>query len=131
MKHVFSVVLVLTIIFLASSAFAQDPGSKLFRGLLNTTTGFLELPITIWQTSKNEGYPTGLTIGLGKGLVNSVYRTLVGVYEVVTFPIPAPAGYESILTPGTLWTGETLENADPAMRGDFKPLGADLGKAKK
>lgn len=124
MKKILSVLLIFTIISIAPAAYAQDPGSKLLRGVVNTVSGFLELPFTIYKVSKAEGYPTGLTLGLGKGLVNSVYRTVVGLYEVVTFPIPAPAGYESILTPDTLL--ETLETDNPSMRKDFTPLSSEL-----
>ena len=116
---------------MASSVYAQEAGSKLFRGLVNTATGFLELPITVYRISKADGYPTGLSYGFCKGLFDGIYRTAVGVYEVVTFLIPIPAGYESILTPDTLLTPATLEKANPAMREDFKPLSADLGKSSK
>ena len=131
MKKVIGILVVIMVLAVASSAFAQDPGSKLFRGLINTATGFLEFPITVYKTSVNDGYPKGLTYGLARGLVNGVYRTLVGLYEIVTFPIPAPAGYESIMDPETIFSGETLESANPSMRSDFRPLSSELETSNK
>jgi len=131
MRQILSILIVVAIISVASLAYAQDPGTKLCRGFVNATTGLLELPITIFKTSKNEGYPTGLTLGVGEGLFNGVYRTLVGVYEVITFPIPAPAGYKAVLSPDTLWTSETLHKENPKMRSDFSLLSDELKKPKK
>lgn len=127
MKYKFRSLLIFAIILMmASSAYADNPGSKLLRGLTNTAFGFLELPINIYRISVKEGYPTGLTYGVGKGLVDGVYRTLVGIYEAVTFVIPVPADYKSILTPDTLLTPETLHKTDPAMRPDFRLLSDQL-----
>ena len=73
----------------------------------------------------------GLTVGLARGIGWGVYRTLVGVYEIMTFPIPAPAGYEAITDPPTLLTSDTLQPSDPAMRSDFRPLSDEIeGKTK-
>ncbi|MBL7068959.1 MAG: exosortase system-associated protein, TIGR04073 family [Candidatus Omnitrophica bacterium] len=123
MKRIGSVILVMTLVIsLASSAYAQTPAVKLNRGLVNALTGLWELPVDVLRTCKQEGAPKGLTVGLVRGLVMGVYRTLVGIYEVVTFPVPAPAGYRPITDPPTLLTSETLEPANPEMRGDFRPL---------
>lgn len=117
-------VMVLVVSF-ASNGYAQNPAAKLGRGLLNTLTGLWELPIDILRTSKHEGGPKGLTVGLARGLATGLYRTLVGVYEVVTFAIPLPAGYRPITDPDTLLTAETLVPGDPAMRSDFRPLSSE------
>jgi len=124
MKKFLSVLLIFTIVCIAPAAYAQDAGTKLLRGAVNALTGSLELPFTVFKVSKNEGYPRGLTYGLGKGLVNGLHRTIVGIYEVVTFPIPIPADYESILAPETLF--DVLESANPSMRKDFTPLKEEL-----
>lgn len=127
MKRIASVLLVITLsISFATAGYAQNPPAKLGRGLINTLTGMWELPVNILKTCKSEGAATGLTVGLVRGLVLGVYRTLVGVYEVVTFPIPAPADYKAITVPPTLITYETLERADPAMRKDFRPLSGEI-----
>ncbi len=46
-----------------------------------------------------EGIPLGFTIGLGM----IVPRVLVGVYEFVSAPFPAPPGYRPILRPEFPW----------------------------
>ena len=66
----------------------------------------------------------GLTVGLGKGLALGAYRTLVGLYEIVTFAIPMPAEYSAITDPPTLMTSETLEEEDPSLREDLLPPGS-------
>ena len=42
-------------------------------------------------------FPRLWTTGVIKGIVGIVVRELVGVYEIVTFPIPVSAGYRPIL----------------------------------
>ena len=42
-------------------------------------------------------------IGVAKGLGMIVARELIGVYEFVTAPFPAPAGYKPILQPEYPW----------------------------
>ncbi len=89
-------------------ALGSTAGDKLARGLSNTFQGILEVPRNISNTTKMQGLLPGVTVGLGKGLGYGVLRTLVGLYEVVTFPIPVPAGYAPIIQPyawdaGGLW----------------------------
>ncbi len=89
-------------------ALGSTAGDKLTRGLANTFQGILEVPRNISNTTQTQGLLTGVTVGLGKGLGYGVLRTLVGLYEVVTFPIPVPAGYAPIIHPyawdaGGLW----------------------------
>ena len=41
--------------------------------------------------------------GLGRGAIFMMGRALVGVYEMVTFPIPYPAHYKPVLQPEFEW----------------------------
>ncbi len=126
MKHIVGILLVITLITgFASLGYAQNPGVKLGRGVINTLTGIWELPINVLRTYKSEGGPKGLSIGVTEGFLAGLYRTMIGVYEVVTFPFPVPPGYEAITDPPTLLTYETLEEADPASRKDFRPLSSE------
>jgi putative exosortase-associated protein (TIGR04073 family) len=86
-------------------ALGSTAGDKLTRGLANTIQGIFEVPRNISNTTETQGLLTGLTVGLGKGLGYGVLRTLVGLYEVVTFPIPVPAGYAPIIQPYAWNTG--------------------------
>lgn len=127
MKRLVSLFMVVALIVSFSSVgYAQNPPAKLGRGIVNTLTGFWELPIKILKTCKSDGMPVGLTVGMAKGIGWSLYRTAVGLYEIVTFPIPAPAGYEAITDPPTLLTSETLEPDDPSMAINFSPLKKEL-----
>ncbi|MCQ9208162.1 MAG: exosortase system-associated protein, TIGR04073 family [Omnitrophica bacterium] len=76
-----------------------DPLRKLGRGLVNTLTGVVEIPKKVILISKNDNLFMGLTWGLVKGLAVGLLRTATGVYETVTFPIPAPADYEAMISP--------------------------------
>lgn len=76
-----------------------DPLRKLGRGLANTATGVIEIPKKVILISKNDNLLLGLTWGWIKGTAVGFLRTAAGVYETVTFPIPAPAEYEPIIHP--------------------------------
>ena len=95
----------LTVNHSTAQALGQSAGDKLMRGLTNTVTGVLEVPRHISHTTETQGLLTGVTVGLGKGLGYGVLRTLVGLYEVVTFPIPVPEGYAPIIQPYTWSAG--------------------------
>lgn len=80
------------------------PGAweKAGRGLGNLTLGFLvEWPKTMVHESDARGPAFGLTVGLIKGMALGVGRTLVGVYELLTFPLPNGSDYGPVLEPGS------------------------------
>ena len=76
-----------------------DVWRKLGRGLVKTVTGVVEIPKNVYLISKNDNVLLGLTWGWVKGIGVGLLRTAAGVYETVTFPIPAPADYEPIIHP--------------------------------
>ena len=126
MKRALSLILAIAFITtFASAGYAQNAPAKLGRGIINTLTGFLEVPLKVISISKNEGMPMGLTVGVFKGIAWGLYRTVVGLYEIVTFPIPAPAGYEPITDPAHLLTKDTM-SGDPSMAIDFRPLEKEI-----
>jgi putative exosortase-associated protein (TIGR04073 family) len=83
---------------------ADTAGEKAGRGLAGIAVPFLEIPGNIVQTSEREGPVAGWTMGLAKGIGMSIVRPPVGVYELLTAPIPAPANYEPILLPEYPWS---------------------------
>jgi len=94
---------------LPSVAPAQDAATKFGRGIAACALGWLELPGNIYDEGTKNGWLMGATAGFGKGIGMTVVRTLVGVWDLVTFPIPAPDEYNSILKPDYPWgyfTGE-------------------------
>jgi putative exosortase-associated protein (TIGR04073 family) len=84
---------------ITSPCFAQDPIRKLGRGLANSVTGLVEIPKNVILMSKNDNPALGLTWGWVKGAAVGLLRTAAGIYETVTFPIPAPADYEPMISP--------------------------------
>jgi putative exosortase-associated protein (TIGR04073 family) len=77
----------------------HNPLRKLGRGFANLLFGIVELPNQITKATSDHGGAAGFTYGLGKGFTRWIAREGVGVYEVVTFPVPCPKGYKPIITP--------------------------------
>ena len=98
-KFVLVLVAVILITNLVITPCYADVWRKLGRGLANTLTGFVEIPKKVILVSKNDNPLMGLTWGFVKGTGVGLLRTAAGVYETVTFPIPAPAEYEPIIQP--------------------------------
>ena len=83
-----------------------DVWKKLGRGIVNTFTGWLEIPKGIVDESKANNVFTGLTVGTIKGLGLGLVRTGAGIYETLTFPIPIPEGYEPIVKPEFVYSSD-------------------------
>lgn len=100
-KTIFILSTVVVAAILASGC--AGPEQKLGRGLRNTMEGARlgELRRSIEQTSLWEGQDRAYTTGIVRGVNRTVARTALGVFEVVTFPIPTtPDGtYEAPFTP--------------------------------
>jgi len=75
-----------------------DPLRKLGRGAANCLTFPLEFPNQVAKTSNIDGPVAAVTYGVVKGITMSIFRAVVGAYEVVTFLIPLPEWYRPILT---------------------------------
>ncbi len=85
-------------------AFAeQDTGrlvaTKLFRGMANAATGWMEIPKQISRTWQQSGPGTGMTWGFVKGIGYAIARSVAGGFEIATFPIPVPENYRPIMQP--------------------------------
>jgi putative exosortase-associated protein (TIGR04073 family) len=76
---------------------------KLQRGFLNVALCPFEISSELSKEVRNDTFPPSWMSGLGRGVFYTVGRALVGVYEVVTFPIPYPAGYKPVLQPEFPW----------------------------
>jgi putative exosortase-associated protein (TIGR04073 family) len=92
------------------------PEQKLGRGLSNATelARMGELQRSVEQTALWDGVDKAYTTGVIRGLNRTVARTAIGLYEVVTCPIPP---YHPVLAPhGRLWP-------DPSIRTYKSPYG--------
>ena len=96
-------IIVTTLLCSTQSVHAEaDPGKamgKLARGAVNIFTGWVEVPKRIHETSQESGIATGLTWGTLRGLGYGFVRTAAGLYELFTFPFPAPVDYEPVMRP--------------------------------
>ena len=91
------------VLALSSSAEGQTAARKFGRGLAGMTTAFLEVPGNMVAQTRKRGAAEGVPLGFAIGLGMIVPRVLVGVYEFVTAPFPAPSGYRPILEPEFPW----------------------------
>lgn len=80
---------------------------KGMRGTINTVTGWVEIPKRIHETSLSDGALAGFTWGLLRGLGHGFIRTAAGLYELVTFPFPAPPGYTPVIQPEYVFADES------------------------
>lgn len=72
---------------------------KAAHGLANISTGWLELPKNIYNTSRETNILYGFIGGTGMGVFRTVGRTGVGVFDLITAPIPT----DSLVRPGYVW----------------------------
>lgn len=90
---------------LSIAAFATGcagPEQKLGRGINNATefARMGELRRSMEQTAIWDGTEEGYTTGFIRGFNRSLARTGVGLFEIVTFPIPTP-NYDPIFLPAS------------------------------
>ncbi|MCX7017123.1 MAG: exosortase system-associated protein, TIGR04073 family [Candidatus Sumerlaeota bacterium] len=81
---------------------ASDSGKmfdKLGRGIVNTLTGFVEVPKNMAREWRRTDPFTGCIVGFIKGVGWGWGRTWTGIYDVVTFPLPIPEGYVPLMEP--------------------------------
>lgn len=82
----------------AAPAYCGGPVEKLGRGIANVLTFPFEIPHQISETNNQNGLTAALSYGVLNGIFMAGVRALAGVYEIATFPIPAPGSFGPILT---------------------------------
>lgn len=87
------------ILNIASASHAQDMGRKLFRGVINIASGWVELPKNVYVIGTEHDFASGMVIGVPKGILMAALRTCAGIYDTITFPIPIPKDYKPLLEP--------------------------------
>lgn len=113
------------------------PENKLGRGIANMTEIVRagEMQRSIEQTALWDGPVAGRTTGFARGFTRTMARTGIGIYEVVTFPIPPYKPHllpehrlypdPSIKTTKYPWGGLTLSQ-NPSFPATYNP-GLDSG----
>lgn len=119
-----SVILAVMMIGVSVQAAPDDPWvmkpvEKLGRGIANVAFGPLEILIRGWDVTQELGGIAGITYGPLKGVAHCIAREVVGVIDIVTFPVPLPdcpedpegfgAGYGPIMRPA--WVVDIEHNA--------------------
>ncbi len=94
------------------SAGCAGPEKKLGRGMLNVTeiARMGEMRRSMEQTALYENTDTVYTTGLIRGFNRTIVRTVMGAFEVATFPIPTPT-YDAWFTPKSkVYPDENVRN---------------------
>ena len=89
--------------YVPAETVVHQMAKKFFRGVLNVSTGWGEIPRQIVLTSISDNLPKSLTVGVFKGMLMTFVRTGVGVYDTVSFPSAAPGYYDPVLDPPYVW----------------------------
>lgn len=92
-----------TILSAAELAAPGTPVRKLQRGFLNVVLSPFEISNELSKDKKADWFPPSWATGLARGICYGVGRALVGVGEMVTFPVSAPGDYGPILQPEFAW----------------------------
>lgn len=107
-KHLFTVGLLMALLSTGPIAHAEEDGkpcylaaftSKATQGFFNTATGFIEIPKNIINIGSDQNVFVGFSWGLLRGTAHAVSRSLVGVAELITSPIPT----DDYITPPYVW----------------------------
>lgn len=96
---IFVLALLIIVSVCCKNAYAGDPVRKLGRGITNILTGWFEIFKEIGLQVEESGDMAGIIVGPFKGIAKWIGRTAAGVYDVVTFLIPFPEGYEPLIEP--------------------------------
>lgn len=91
-------------------SYARGATKKLGRGVANVITSPLELIRMPTLVARQDGGLAGLTVGVARGAWAGAERALAGAVEIVTFPVPFPRGWDSLVRPEFIYAhGEWAE----------------------
>jgi len=97
---------------MAADNYGSQVADKFARGLANAATGWVEIPKNIIITTNDSNIAVGMTLGVVKGAMFTIARTVAGALELATFYLPTN---ESI-HPKYVWSNfneeSTLELGD-------------------
>ena len=82
---------------------AAQIGTKLARGLTNFGFGWVERPKQIYLVGRDRGWLAGTFRGPVEGLGMFGARTIAGMYEIFSFPVPLPPHYQPLMQPEFVW----------------------------
>lgn len=102
--YIFVPTLIVALLSFANIANAEPSScgkleNKALNGLANMTTSAIEIPKNIINTTNDSNLPYGIVGGILKGTLHTVGRILVGMVDLITFPIPT----KPIVQPSYVW----------------------------
>ena len=89
MKKSIIVITIIALLFVANTAFADSAFKKLYRGIVNFVTSPLEIGCGIRDSYQESGILKASTWGIVDGFLRFGGRAICGMYETLTFPLPA------------------------------------------
>jgi len=104
MKKILSVLLASTMIFSGLAMADQGPREKLTRGFVNIITAPIEFPKqarAYWITGaeKTPHILVWIFSGTVWGIIEGIKRAGSGLWDVVSFPVDKPEGFEPLFKP--------------------------------
>jgi putative exosortase-associated protein (TIGR04073 family) len=82
---------------------------KLGRGIANVVTSPVELPRTVEKVALRDGWVAGSTVGALQGVARFFLRAGAGLFEIVTFPVEVPPGYQPLIRPEFVFGNDSWE----------------------
>ncbi len=93
-----------TMLLLSGTVWGSGPDTKLARGLINAAFGWFEIVQAMTLESDRHGFFIGIPAGIFRGAIYGLGRTLNGIYETATFPLPnGKKGYDPLLLPESVF----------------------------
>jgi putative exosortase-associated protein (TIGR04073 family) len=128
------------LLLLAAPVWAEEPGpqeeqdtvwelqvgNKVMRGVANFGLGWTEIPKQIYLIGRRDGWVVGALRGPIDGLGMFGARTIAGMYELLTFPLPVPSRYQPLVEPEFVWQADPHFQAKPAPKTTSVSLDASV-----
>lgn len=99
-------------------SYGEKIGGKAANAFANMTTAPLEIPKNMINTSNKSNVFYGIVGGMFKGVINTAGRLAVGIFDLVTLPVPTVP----IAQPAYIWDDFGVDTTyGPAFRLDKTP----------
>ncbi|MCC6759422.1 MAG: exosortase system-associated protein, TIGR04073 family [Candidatus Omnitrophica bacterium] len=99
-----ALIALILVLVIPSNAYADNPGKKIVRGVVNIVTAPIEMPKqarAYWIEGAKKTPHILVWIGSGAvwGVVQMIKRAGSGVWDIVSFPVNTPKDYQPLMKP--------------------------------